>query len=94
MLINALSAAMSASKLLHSLTLPAMLSRGLASAGLLHHITGLHAERSAIASRPCNFKLGLPVLQIDGRVTYNGHTFNDFLAQRTAAYVEQEDQHM
>ena len=39
-------------------------------------------------------KLGLPVLQIDGRVTYNGHTFNDFLAQRTAAYVEQEDQHM
>ena len=37
---------------------------------------------------------GLPVLQIDGRVTYNGHTFNDFLAQRTAAYVEQEDQHM
>ena len=39
-------------------------------------------------------KLGLPVLQIDGKVTYNGHTFNDFLAQRTAAYVEQEDQHM
>ena len=39
-------------------------------------------------------KLDLPALQIDGRVTYNGHTFNDFLAQRTAAYVEQEDQHM
>eukprot|EP00891_Asterochloris_glomerata_P005114 jgi/Astpho2/5114/Aster-06326 len=39
-------------------------------------------------------KLAPHGLKIDGKVTYNGHTFNDFLAQRTAAYVEQEDQHM
>ena len=29
-----------------------------------------------------------------GSVTYNGHSLRDFLVQRTAAYVEQEEQHM
>jgi len=27
-------------------------------------------------------------------VTYNGQDFHEFLAQRTAVYVEQEDKHM
>ncbi len=33
-------------------------------------------------------------LQIDGKVTYNGHELSEFLPERTAVYVEQEDQHM
>ena len=33
-------------------------------------------------------------LQREGEVTYNGRSFKEFRAQRTAAYVAQEDVHM
>ncbi|KAK9916362.1 hypothetical protein WJX75_001804 [Coccomyxa subellipsoidea] len=33
-------------------------------------------------------------LQVSGRVSYNGHELHEFLPERTAVYVEQEDQHM
>ena len=32
--------------------------------------------------------------QVSGRVSYNGHELHEFLPERTAVYVEQEDQHM
>ena len=32
-------------------------------------------------------------LQTTGRVTYNGKAFKDFLPQRTAAYIDQVDNH-
>ncbi|KAF2321532.1 hypothetical protein GH714_000330 [Hevea brasiliensis] len=32
-----------------------------------------------------------PKLKLSGRVTYNGHGMNDFLPQRTAAYISQHD---
>ncbi|KAG6492651.1 ABC transporter G family member 44-like [Zingiber officinale] len=33
-------------------------------------------------------------LKVSGRVTYNGHSMNEFVAQRTAAYVSQHDLHI
>ncbi|KAM7275604.1 hypothetical protein ACFE04_017470 [Oxalis oulophora] len=33
-------------------------------------------------------------LQMSGKVTYNGHSFNEFVAQRTSAYVSQQDWHV
>ncbi|KAL4029284.1 ABC transporter G family member 32 [Cucumis melo var. makuwa] len=33
-------------------------------------------------------------LQQSGRITYNGHGFNEFVPQRTAAYVSQQDRHI
>lgn len=30
-------------------------------------------------------------LKMSGSVTYNGHGFNEFVAQRTSAYVSQQD---
>ncbi len=32
--------------------------------------------------------------QMGGKVSYNGHELHEFLPERTAVYVEQEDQHM
>lgn len=32
-----------------------------------------------------------PDLQMSGRITYNGHSFNEFVPQRTSAYVSQQD---
>lgn len=29
-----------------------------------------------------------------GNITYNGHTFKDFIPQRTAAYINQTDTHL
>lgn len=33
-------------------------------------------------------------MQVNGKVTYNGHELTEFYPERTAVYVEQEDQHM
>lgn len=33
-------------------------------------------------------------LKMSGRVTYNGHELNEFVPQRTSAYVSQQDWHM
>ncbi|KAL9167878.1 hypothetical protein ABFS82_05G126500 [Erythranthe guttata] len=35
-----------------------------------------------------------PSLQVSGRVTYNGHTLEEFVPQRTAAYISQHDLHI
>ncbi|KAI3902012.1 hypothetical protein MKW98_013686, partial [Papaver atlanticum] len=35
-----------------------------------------------------------PGLQTSGKVTYNGHGLNEFVPQRTSAYVSQEDSHI
>ncbi|XP_061982096.1 pleiotropic drug resistance protein 1-like isoform X4 [Populus nigra] len=35
-----------------------------------------------------------PSLKFSGRVTYNGHEMNEFVPQRTAAYVSQHDLHI
>lgn len=29
--------------------------------------------------------------QVSGGITYNGHTFSEFVPQRTSAYISQED---
>ncbi|KAF2314320.1 hypothetical protein GH714_025364 [Hevea brasiliensis] len=34
-----------------------------------------------------------PAMKFSGRVTYNGHDMNDFVPQRTAAYISQHDLH-
>ncbi|KAJ4840743.1 hypothetical protein Tsubulata_005544 [Turnera subulata] len=34
-----------------------------------------------------------PKLKFSGRVTYNGHEMNEFVPQRTAAYISQHDMH-
>ncbi|KAH9321633.1 hypothetical protein KI387_016272 [Taxus chinensis] len=34
-----------------------------------------------------------PSLRIDGNVTYNGHSFTEFVPQRTSAYISQHDLH-
>jgi ABC-type multidrug transport system ATPase subunit len=33
------------------------------------------------------------LLQISGDITYNGHGLNEFVPQRTSAYVSQQDWH-
>lgn len=33
-------------------------------------------------------------LQFSGRVTYNGHGMNEFVPQRTSAYISQQDLHI
>uniref|UniRef100_V5NXR4 PDR protein 5 n=1 Tax=Tabernaemontana elegans TaxID=761068 RepID=V5NXR4_9GENT len=33
-------------------------------------------------------------LQMSGKITYNGHGFNEFVPQRTAAYISQQDWHV
>ncbi|KAJ4838958.1 hypothetical protein Tsubulata_014816 [Turnera subulata] len=35
-----------------------------------------------------------PALKVSGRVTYNGHGLNEFIPQRTAAYISQHDLHI
>ncbi|XP_057454234.1 pleiotropic drug resistance protein 1-like [Lotus japonicus] len=35
-----------------------------------------------------------PNLKVSGRVTYNGHELNEFVPQRTAAYISQHDVHI
>lgn len=35
-----------------------------------------------------------PKLKFSGRVTYNGHSMNEFVPQRTAAYISQHDLHI
>ncbi|KAL6334314.1 hypothetical protein AAG906_014715 [Vitis piasezkii] len=35
-----------------------------------------------------------PNLKVTGRVTYNGHSMNEFVPQRTAAYISQHDTHI
>lgn len=46
------------------------------------------------------FNLGSPINtvllldQFSGKVTYNGHGMNEFVPQRTAAYVDQNDLHI
>jgi ABC-type multidrug transport system ATPase subunit len=32
--------------------------------------------------------------QVSGNVLYNGKAFNEFVVERTAAYVDQHDQHL
>ena len=34
------------------------------------------------------------LLQFTGNVTYNGHAMNEFIPQRTAAYISQHDLHL
>lgn len=36
----------------------------------------------------------LPAARYDGEVTYNGHKFADFCAERTAVFVAQTDTHI
>lgn len=36
----------------------------------------------------------MPIKQVTGKVTYNGHGMNEFVPQRTAAYVSQHDLHI
>lgn len=33
-------------------------------------------------------------MQTSGRITYNGHTFDEFVAQRTSSYISQTDNHI
>ncbi|CAI0438488.1 unnamed protein product [Linum tenue] len=35
-----------------------------------------------------------PSLKVSGKLTYNGHTTSEFVAQRTAAYIGQHDNHI
>lgn len=42
---------------------------------------------------PLNTNLALWI-QKSGRITYNGHTFNEFCIQRTSAYTSQTDNHI
>jgi hypothetical protein len=34
------------------------------------------------------------VFQVSGKVTYNGHEMNEFVPERTAAYISQHDLHI
>lgn len=34
------------------------------------------------------------MVQIKGSITYNGHTFDDFIPERTASYIDQTDTHL
>ena len=40
------------------------------------------------------YRLLVPPVQISGDITYNGRRFDEFIPQRTAAYIEQTDLHL
>ena len=49
---------------------------------------------TTLTAAECTFRHPLLRLQVDGQVTYNGKTYRDFNAARTAAYVYQGDNHI
>ena len=51
------------------------------------------AFRGSCLEQPYH-SLVLGSLQIEGDITYNGATFDEFIPQRTAAYIEQTDLHL
>jgi ABC-type multidrug transport system ATPase subunit len=49
----------------------------------------------SLMSLPHPLILGIIFLmQFSGRVTYNGHGMNEFVPQRSAAYISQYDTHL
>lgn len=60
------------------------------------------ASTSAIDVKPCCFStqslcsllIWLDPWQTSGRITYNGHTFDEFIPQRTSSYISQTDNHI
>jgi len=44
--------------------------------------------------RKTNKNTDVFVIQVSGKVTYNGHELNEFVPQRTAAYISQHDVHI
>ena len=42
----------------------------------------------------CNVVMIIYTLQVSGRVTYNGHRIDEFVPERTSAYISQHDLHI
>ncbi|KAL6633626.1 hypothetical protein ACP70R_026297 [Stipagrostis hirtigluma subsp. patula] len=53
---------------------------------ILHDVSGIIG--------PCRMTLLDSSLKVSGRVTYNGHDMNEFVPQRTSAYIGQHDLHI
>ncbi|KAK7396464.1 hypothetical protein VNO78_17497 [Psophocarpus tetragonolobus] len=72
---------------------------------ILHHVSGIikPGRMTLLLGPPSSgkttFLLALaakldPTLKFSGKVTYNGHAMDEFVPQRTAAYVNQNDLHV
>ncbi|XP_057968377.1 pleiotropic drug resistance protein 1-like [Malania oleifera] len=72
---------------------------------ILHDVSGMIKPRrmTLLLGPPSSGKTTLmlalagkldPSLKFSGRVTYNGHGLNEFVPQRTAAYISQHDLHI
>ena len=40
------------------------------------------------------YTLAYTAVQTHGKITYNGHSFKEFIPQRTAAYIDQTGTHL
>ncbi|CAN1121692.1 Pleiotropic drug resistance protein 1 [Linum perenne] len=72
---------------------------------ILHDVSGVikPARMTLLLGPPSSGKTSLllalagrldPNLKVSGRVTYNGHDMNEFIPQKTSAYISQHDLHM
>lgn len=43
---------------------------------------------------PAHLKSVCRTVQLQGNITYNGHGLNEFVVERTAGYVDQQDTHL
>ena len=53
----------------------------------------LNSNKFVCLSEKKNFVLKSKQLQVSGRVTYNGQGMEEFVPERTAAYISQDDLH-
>ncbi|CAH9083117.1 unnamed protein product [Cuscuta europaea] len=69
----------------------------------LYFASWAHFRMTLLLGPPCSGKTTLllalagkldPSLEFSGRVSYNGHEMNEFVAMRTAAYISQHDLHI
>ncbi|XP_020550291.1 pleiotropic drug resistance protein 1-like isoform X1 [Sesamum indicum] len=72
---------------------------------ILHDVSGIikPGRMTLLLGPPCSGKTTLllalagkldPELKVSGRVTYNGHEMEEFVPQRTSAYISQNDLHI
>nr|CAD1842981.1 unnamed protein product [Ananas comosus var. bracteatus] len=66
---------------------------------ILHNISGIIKPSRPPGSGKTTLLLALAgklpsELKVSGRVTYNGHLMNEFIPQRTSAYISQHDLHI
>jgi ABC-type multidrug transport system ATPase subunit len=56
----------------------------------------MHSKYQSVLSASCLWAIPYMAshMQVKGKVTYNGHEMTEFVPERTAAYISQDDLHI